>query len=181
MAIMLDNPNEAVLPDFMTGEHRPERAWLLTNVKGTWVEKLEQAVRAAEDAQHPANEQEQEAACKEEHKKNKSKFVPVGVAKVLMVLVIRPLHYAVWKLKAGDYCKLYYFTNKGLREAWKNLVSLEPQGMILMSTEDGHLAWVNADETYDPKSAVTKDENLSWEQFNEVTPHIITAMKQKIV
>ncbi|KAG1731536.1 hypothetical protein EDB19DRAFT_1604358, partial [Suillus lakei] len=30
----------------------------------------------------------------------------------------------------------------------------------------------------DTKSAVTRDENLSWEQFNEAAPRMIIAMKQ---
>ncbi|KAG1725437.1 hypothetical protein EDB19DRAFT_1897770 [Suillus lakei] len=200
MAIMLDNANEAVLPDFRTGEYRAERARLLTNsiadealaaqllavlwtmsnnaAKDAWEEQVEQAARDAEQAQHLADQEEQEAACKEEHKKNKSKFIPVGVAKVPTAPIVIPSHYTVRKLKTGDSCKLYYFTNKGLREARKNLISSELQGMILMPTEDGQQMWVNADETCDPKSIVTKDENLSWEQFNEVAPHMITAMKQ---
>ncbi|KAG0699047.1 hypothetical protein DFH29DRAFT_983652 [Suillus ampliporus] len=192
MAIMLDNPNEAVLPDFTTVEHRDERArlladgvadeelaaqllaalWTMSNnaAKAAWAEQVERAARIAEDAQRLADkeeqerqvalEEEQEAARKEEHKKNKAKFAPVATA------------------KAGDYCELYYFTNKGLREARKNLVSSEPQGMILMASQDGQQTWVNADETRDPKSVITKDKNISWEQFNEAAPRMITAMKQ---
>ncbi|KAG0703489.1 hypothetical protein DFH29DRAFT_1042466 [Suillus ampliporus] len=207
---MLDNPNEAVLPDFTTGEHREERArlladgvanedlaahllaalWTMSNnaAKAAWAEQAERAARVAEDTQHLADEQEQErqaaleeeqeAARKEEHKKNKAKFVPVATAKVPTVPVVIPLHYAVRKLKAGDYCELYYFTNKGLREARKNLVSSEPQGMILMSTEDGQQMWINADKTRNTKSVITKDENLSWEQFNKAAPRMINAMKQ---
>ncbi|KAG1723787.1 uncharacterized protein EDB91DRAFT_1023763, partial [Suillus paluster] len=30
----------------------------------------------------------------------------------------------------------------------------------------------------DPKAVITKDENLSWEHFNEAAPHMIAAMKQ---
>ncbi|KAG0697081.1 hypothetical protein DFH29DRAFT_984417 [Suillus ampliporus] len=210
MAIMLDNPNEAVLPDFTTVEHRDERArlladgvadeelaaqllaalWTMSNnaAKAAWAEQVEQAARIAEDAQRLADEEEQErqvaleeeqeVARKEEHKKNKAKFAPVAMAKVPTIPVVIPSHYAVRKLKAGDYCELYYFTNKELREARKNLVSSEPQGMILMASQDGQQTWVNADETRDPKSVITKDKNLSWEQFNEAAPRMITAMKQ---
>ncbi|KAG1718804.1 hypothetical protein EDB19DRAFT_1649608, partial [Suillus lakei] len=190
MAILLDNPNDAIIPDFTTGEHGAARArliadgvandasaaqllaalWTMNNnaAKDAWAEQVQEAARTAEEAQRLADEEEQqrqvaleeeqEAARKEDHKKNKAKFIP--------------------KLKAGEYCELHYFTNVGLADARKNLLSSEPKGMILLPSEDGQQIWVNADETRDTKSAVTRDENLSWEQFNEAAPRMIIAMKQ---
>ncbi|OJA08057.1 hypothetical protein AZE42_13109 [Rhizopogon vesiculosus] len=38
-------------------------------------------------------------------------------------------------------------------------------------------AWIPAGAIKDPKMVVTKDENLSWEEFNEVAPWMISAMK----
>ncbi|KAG0691949.1 hypothetical protein DFH29DRAFT_1009751 [Suillus ampliporus] len=122
--------------------------------------------------------EEQEAARKEEQKKNKAKFVPVGNNKVLSIPVIIPSHYAVRKLKAGEYCKLYYFTNKGLKDAKKSILSTEAPGLMLTTTADGQQTWVNADETRDPKAVITKDKNLSWEHFNKAAPCMIMAMKQ---
>jgi hypothetical protein len=210
MAILLDNPNDAIIPDFTTGEHGAARArliadgvaddaaaaqllaalWTINNnaAKDTWAEQVQEAARAAEEAQRVADEEEQErqvaleeeqeAARKEEHKKNKAKFVPVSTTKIPTGPIVIPSQYAVKKLKAGEYCELHYFTNVGLAEARKNMLSSEPKGMILLPSDDGQQIWVNADETRDTKSAVTRDENLSWEQFNEAAPRMIIAMKQ---
>ncbi|KAG1719691.1 hypothetical protein EDB19DRAFT_1608725, partial [Suillus lakei] len=162
--------------------------WTINNnaARERWAEQLEEDARDAEELQRLATEEErdrlqaiadeQEAARKEEQKKNKSKFVPVGNSKVPSVPVIIPSHYAVRKLKAGEYCELYYFTNKGLKDAKKNLLSTEAPRLTLMTNAEGQQNWVNADETRDPKAVITKDENLSWEHFNEAAPHMITAM-----
>ncbi|KAG1725132.1 hypothetical protein EDD22DRAFT_932971 [Suillus occidentalis] len=210
MAILLDNPNDAIIPDFTTGEHRAARArliadgiandasaaqllaalWTMNNnaAKDAWAEQVQEAARTAEEAQRLADEEEQqrqvaleeeqEAARKEDHKKNKAKFVPVATTKIPTGPIVIPSHYAVRKLKAGEYCELHYFTNVGLADARKNLLSSEPKGMILLPSEDGQQIWVNADETRDTKSTITRDENLSWEQFNEAAPRMIIAMKQ---
>src|ERR1700710_2029508 len=128
MAPLLDNPNNAILPDFSTKDHEPARTrligngvaddiqaagvlaalWTLTNdaAKDAWAEQIQEADRAAalaldqaaEEERQPAHKEEQEAARKEEHKKNKSKFVPVSTAKVPSHPVIIPSHYAVRKL-----------------------------------------------------------------------------------
>ncbi|KAJ8591406.1 hypothetical protein M405DRAFT_722044, partial [Rhizopogon salebrosus TDB-379] len=162
--------------------------WTMNNnaAKEAWAQQLEDAARADDFAQCRAEEEEAElqrtleeervAARKEEQKKNKSKFVPVSAAKVPSLPVILPSHYAVRKLKAGEYCELYYFTNKGLNEAKKTLLSSEPDGLILMPATDGQQTWVPASAIRDPKSAITKDENLSWEEFNQAAPRMITAM-----
>ncbi|KAG0703211.1 hypothetical protein DFH29DRAFT_803757, partial [Suillus ampliporus] len=165
--------------------------WTLNNetAKDAWADQEETKLRQAQEARHLTAKQEQEhlqaledklaAARKEEHKKNKSKFVPVSKAKIPTIPVVIPSNYAICKLKAGDYCELYYFTNRGLNEAKKNLLSTEPQGMILLPRPDGQQTWVNADETRDSKMVITKDKNLSWEDFNEAAPRIIVAMKQQ--
>ncbi|KAG0708595.1 hypothetical protein DFH29DRAFT_768701, partial [Suillus ampliporus] len=205
---MLDNPNNAIRPDFTTGEYTNARArlidkgiadnalaaealdtiWTLNNeaAKDTWAEQEEDEQRQAQEARRHAAELDQErqraledeltAARKEELKKNKAKFVPVSNAKIPTIPVVIPSSYAVRKLKVGEYCELYYFTNRGLNKAKKNLLSTEPQGMILLPRTDGQQIWVNADETRDSKAIITKDENLSWEDFNEAAPRIIVAM-----
>ncbi|KAG2139254.1 hypothetical protein DEU56DRAFT_871127 [Suillus clintonianus] len=210
MALMVNDPNTAILPNFRTAEHKAARNQLIANGvaddaqaaellamlwtinnnadRECWAEQIEEAARDAEEAQrlaaeeeqehHQALEEEQEAARKEEQKKNKSKFVPIGNSKVPSVLVVIPSHYAVRKLKAGEYCELYYFTNKGLKDAKKTLLSTEAPRLMLTTNAEGQQTWVNADETRDPKAVVTKDENLSWEHFNEAAPRMITAMKQ---
>ncbi|KIK34800.1 hypothetical protein CY34DRAFT_97268 [Suillus luteus UH-Slu-Lm8-n1] len=165
--------------------------WTLNNeaAKDFWADQEETRLRQAQEAEQRLAEQEQEkqqaledeltAARKEEHKKNKAKFVPVSAAKTPTIPIVIPSNYAIRKLKAGDYCELFYFTNRGLSEARKNLLSTEPQGMILLPGSDGQQVWVNADNTRDAKTVITKDENLSWEEFNEAAPRMILAMKQQ--
>ncbi|KAG1855953.1 hypothetical protein F4604DRAFT_1685611 [Suillus subluteus] len=208
---MLDNPNDAVRPDFTMEEFEDARAhlmnrgianddlaaealetiWTLDNdtAKDVWANQVETELRRTHEAQCLAVEQEQECqqaledelttARKEEHKKNKSKFIPVSANKIPTTPIVIPSNYAVQKLKAGDYCELYYFTNKGLNEAKKNVLSTEARGMILLPGTDGQQMWVNADETHDSKVAITKDENLSWEELNEAALRIIIAMQQQ--
>ncbi|KAG1901002.1 uncharacterized protein F5891DRAFT_979891 [Suillus fuscotomentosus] len=166
MAPLLDNPNDAILPDFRIADHATARARLIAN-----------AIEEERDHQQAITDK-QEAARKEEQKKNKSKFIPVGNSKVPSIPVVIPSHYAVRKLKAGEYCELYYFTNKGLKDAKKSLLSTESPGLMLTTNTDGLQTWINADEMRDPKAVITKDKNLSWEHFNEATPCMITAMKQ---
>ncbi|KAG1719772.1 uncharacterized protein EDB91DRAFT_1284772 [Suillus paluster] len=155
--LMLDNPNDAVLPDSTTAEYGDAR----------------------EQERQQALKDELTAVCKEEHKKNKSKFVPVATAKIPTTPIVIPSNFAVRKLKAGNYCELYYFTNKGLNEAKKNLLLTESRGLILLPGANGQQTWVNADETHDSKAVITKDENLSWEEFNEAAPRMVITMKQQ--
>ncbi|KAG1749064.1 uncharacterized protein EDB91DRAFT_832012 [Suillus paluster] len=164
--------------------------WHLNNnaARDLWAEQIEEAARDAEEVQciaakeerdrQQAAAEEQEAARKEEQKRNKSKFIPVSNSKVPSIPVVIPSHYAVWKLKAGEYCELYYFTNKGLKDAKKSLLSTEAPGLTLTTNADGQQTWINADESRNPKAVITKDENLSWEHFNEAAPQMIMAMKQ---
>ncbi|KAG0693053.1 hypothetical protein DFH29DRAFT_881768 [Suillus ampliporus] len=188
MAPSFNDPNIAILPDFRTEEHEAARNQLIANgvagdaqLRTLGREQLEEADRDTEELWRLATEEErdrqqaiaeeQEAACKEERRKTSNSKVP-------SVLVVIPSHYAVHKLKAGEYCELYYFTNKGLKDAKKNLLSTEVPRLTLMMNAKGQQMWVNTNETRDPKAVVTKDKNLSWEHFNEAAPHMITAMKQ---
>ncbi|KAG1894567.1 uncharacterized protein F5891DRAFT_1166135 [Suillus fuscotomentosus] len=98
---------------------------------------------------------EEEATRLEDRKKNKNK-----------------------RLKAGDYCELHYFTNKGLNEAKVTTLIAEPDALVMLPAADGVHSWVPAAAVKDPKAApVTKDENLTWEEFNEAAPRIISFMK----
>ncbi|KAG1879385.1 hypothetical protein C8R48DRAFT_668231 [Suillus tomentosus] len=165
------NPNEAILPDFTTVEYATAMARLIA--RDTWAEQAEIELRQAQEARQVAAEQEQEqqqaledeliAVCKEEHKKNKAKFIPISTAKIPAIPTVIPSHYAVCKLKTGDYCELFYFTNKGLSEAKKNLLSTEPQGLILIPEADGQQMM----------------RIYLGEEFNEATLRMITAMKQQ--
>ncbi|KAG1753474.1 hypothetical protein EDB19DRAFT_1598848, partial [Suillus lakei] len=124
------------------------------------LERLEEARQQAEedDAQRRQDlKDEEEAARLEDRKKNKNKYAP---------------------LKPGDYCELHYFTNKGLDEAMASTLVAEPDALVMLPASDGIHSWVPAAAVKDPKAApVTKDEHLSWEEFNEAAPRIVMFMK----
>ncbi|KAG1856332.1 hypothetical protein DFJ58DRAFT_622683, partial [Suillus subalutaceus] len=67
---------------------------------------------------------------------------------------------------------------QSLNEVKKNILSMEPQGMILLPGAYGQQTWVNADETRNSKTIITKDKNLTWEELNEAAPRMITTMQQ---
>jgi hypothetical protein len=114
----------------------------------------------------------------EEQKKNKSKYAPVRDADVPSNPVILPCQYTVRKMKSGEYCELFYFTNNGLKEASCSTFSADTDTLVMMTSMDGSHKWIPAGAARDPKAHVLKDENLSWEQFNEAAPHMIGLMKE---
>ncbi|KAG1784715.1 uncharacterized protein HD556DRAFT_1435368 [Suillus plorans] len=178
----LENPHEAIRPDFNAREHQPacqqliadglnedqatctlESLWTLKNNadKAHWNERQEriQETRQREEEEEQQRLQvlrdEEEAARLEERKKNKNK-----------------------KIKAGDYCELHYFTNKGLDDANKSAQIAEPDALVMLPSADGIHSWVPTNAVKDPKaSPVTKDKNLTWEELNEAVARIINYMK----
>jgi len=50
--------------------------------------------------------------------------------------------------------------------------------LVMMPTADGLNKWIPASTAQDPKAQVIKDKNLTWEQFNEAAPCMITLMKE---
>ncbi|KAG1824795.1 uncharacterized protein BJ212DRAFT_1223694, partial [Suillus subaureus] len=120
---------------------------------------------------------EEEAACCEEHKKNKTKYIPLIRAKVPSDPTIIPAQYATRRLKAGEYCKLHYFTNRGLNDAKISALITEPDVLVMMLSNDGVHSWVLAAAVKDPRAAlVVKDKQLTWEEFNEAAPRMIMSM-----
>lgn len=104
--------------------------------------------------------------------------MPIKRGKVPSNPIILPVQYATRRLKAGDYFELYYFTNKGLDKAKISALIAEPDMLVMLPASDGVHSWVSATAVKDPKAApVTKDENLTWEEFNEVALCIISFMK----
>ncbi|KAI6033714.1 hypothetical protein PISMIDRAFT_50071, partial [Pisolithus microcarpus 441] len=120
---------------------------------------------------------EEEAALAEEHKKNKVKYVPVPDMEVPMGPVDIPAPYATCKLKKGEYCELYFFTNVSLAEAESFNVSIDDEALALLKADNGQHIWVPASNTRD-KSAVIKDEDLTWEQFGEASVCLLSAMRE---
>ncbi|KAG2108724.1 uncharacterized protein F5147DRAFT_773523 [Suillus discolor] len=90
----------------------------------------------------------------------------------------RTTAYAIRKLKVGHFCDLHYFTNKGLDDAKAAVLVVEPDTLVLLPEANSIHAWVPAAAVKDPKAlAIIKDENLTWEEFNEAALHMITMMK----
>ncbi|KAG0696147.1 hypothetical protein DFH29DRAFT_215429 [Suillus ampliporus] len=65
--------------------------------------------------------------------------------------------YTTRKLKAGDYSEL--------------------DALVLLPATDGVHSWIPAAAVKDPKSSITRDENLTWEEFNKVALWMISSMK----
>ncbi|KAG1836686.1 hypothetical protein DFJ58DRAFT_669453, partial [Suillus subalutaceus] len=82
------------------------------------------------------------------------------------------------KLKAGKFCKLHYFTNKRLSNAKVTVLVGEPDAIIMLPKANGPHTWVPATMVNDPSaSAIIKDENPTWEEFNEAGSCMITMIK----
>ncbi|KAI5988071.1 hypothetical protein EDD15DRAFT_2139278, partial [Pisolithus albus] len=117
---------------------------------------------AEQEAEEAAQQQrrlreEAEAALAEERKKNKAKYAPVP--------------------DKGEYCELYFFTNDGLAEAESFNPSIDDEALTLLKTDNGQHVWVPATNTRD-KSAIIKDEDLTWEQFGEASVRLLEAMRE---
>ncbi|KAI6094522.1 hypothetical protein F5141DRAFT_1238127 [Pisolithus sp. B1] len=113
-------------------------------------DQANQAVEELAEWQH-CWQDEEEAAHAEECKKNKTKYAPIPDIKVPSGPVNIPAPYATCKLKKGKY------------------------SLMLLKSDNGQHVWVPASNTRD-KSAVIKDEDLTWEQFGKASVHLLSAM-----
>ncbi|KAG1753702.1 uncharacterized protein EDB91DRAFT_1012769, partial [Suillus paluster] len=81
-------------------------------------------------------------------------------------------------MKSGDYCKLSYFMNSGLEEASRSTFTADEDALVMLPIADSLNKWIPASAARDPKAQIIKDENLTWEQFNEAAPYMLTLMKE---
>ncbi|KAG2131311.1 uncharacterized protein EDB93DRAFT_1243162 [Suillus bovinus] len=193
MPFPMADPNLAAAPNFHLPKYAEARAHLVNNAiddlqavlilaniwciqnevhKQQWTTRLEREAQEAkakrreaeeEEAQHQqALKAEQKAAIKEERKKNKAKYAPIK---------------DIEKIKAGEYCDLFSFTNKGLEEASRSAFTADKDALVMLPSTDVLHKWLPAGAAKDPKLQVIKDENLTWEQFNEAAPRMVTLMK----
>ncbi|KAG2048701.1 hypothetical protein BDR06DRAFT_975789 [Suillus hirtellus] len=77
-----------------------------------------------------------------------------------------PAAYTIRKLKVGDFCNLHHFPNEGLENAKAAVLVAEPDALVPAAAVKDSKA-----------SAIVKDKNLTWEEFNEAVPRMITMMK----
>ncbi|KIJ60267.1 hypothetical protein HYDPIDRAFT_32390 [Hydnomerulius pinastri MD-312] len=192
---LLENPNNAIRPNFTTEEHAvdcqqlvdsgippKQTAAILANLwsqnnerdKARWAQRMqEQALAEAEAAQREEEEalrqrKAEEADCLfcEECNKNKTKYAPN----------LLPLQVAIHKLKANQPCELWYFTNDGLADTEKSgTCSLDDSSITIMQSADGQPTFVPSIIAKD-KVVVIQDEDLTWEQFGEAALRMLDAM-----
>ncbi|KAI6010203.1 hypothetical protein BKA83DRAFT_4068894 [Pisolithus microcarpus] len=132
--------------------------WDIQNAKDEQMARALAEQEAEESAQRQRRLREEvEAALMEEHRKNKAKYAPVP--------------------DKGEYCELYFFTNVGLAEAESFNPSLDDKALTLLKADNGQHVWVPASNTRD-KSAIIRDEDLTWEQFGEASVRFLEAMRE---
>ncbi|KAI6142366.1 hypothetical protein BKA82DRAFT_29900 [Pisolithus tinctorius] len=119
--------NETI--DHNAAECQLELLWTVNNdlERQEWDQQLEEQQAATEKEilareEQEQLQQEQERECKlalqEDKKKYCHKHAPIPQdAMIPTEPIIIPVPIATHKLCKGDYCKLYFFTNKGLKDA----------------------------------------------------------------
>ncbi|KIK77851.1 hypothetical protein PAXRUDRAFT_165570 [Paxillus rubicundulus Ve08.2h10] len=113
----------------------------------------------------------------EEWKKYKNKYSPIPNTAVPMETIIIPSAYAMNKLCKGEYCKLYYFTNRGLAKDKSSLPSLDDDALMLMKSENSTHSFIALSSTK-AKASLVKDKALSWEEVGQANFRMINAMHQ---
>ena len=90
--------------------------------------------------------------------------------------MLLPLQHALNKLRKGDYVPLFFFTNKGIREAEEDSSGDEDLSTLVQT--DKAPTFQTAASAKAKKHKV-KDEHLSWEEFSQVGYRMIAAMRQQ--
>ena len=130
--------------------------------------------------QHQEDEVLLEAARAEERKKNKKKFAPVINAPIPIGQVNIPAPVAATHMKKAEYVELWYFTNVGLRAAKSSIIksSKNDGSFVLIHDEETNVASFvpAATVAISASSGLIEDVNLSWEDFAEMTPCMLSFM-----
>ena len=143
-----------------------------------------QAQHEAQEQQRIENEErrlaeleEQENARKEELKKNRNKFVPFPDTLIPSAALIIPSSLATHKLRKGEFCKLFFFTNKGLAEAETSSHSIDDEALSIIQDENGLHSFIPVSAACS-KISVINDDELSWPQFDEAAHRMLKAMRE---
>ena len=141
------------------------------------------------ERRHQAEANLLDTARLEDHKKNKAKYNPIHDVPVPLGPIIIPCASAQFKIKKGGlYCNLWYFTNHGLKAAEKSAMSQDnldyvtiqrdaDDTCVLIVASATDLLLSKSREKKDDAFKPVADEDISWEDFLEATPHIIVSMK----
>ena len=199
----MEDPNVAIPPDYTTDDFGEEQepfidagltpAQAATALQNHWTVLNNREKVLWQQIQHDANEarvatqeradqlkaqQEEDKAqiLQEERKKNKMKYAPIPDRAVSSCPLVLPSLVAIRKLKAHQFCKLWYFTNTGLDDAEKSFsYAADEHALSIVPGQDRTHSFVPSVITHD-KSCVTQDENLTFEQFSQATICMIDAM-----
>ncbi|KAF8799181.1 hypothetical protein BYT27DRAFT_7044024, partial [Phlegmacium glaucopus] len=96
---------------------------------------------------------EEENLRNEEIKKNKMKYTPIPDR------------------------DLWYYTNAGLDEAFRNTNTTDDEAMVMLRRPNGSTSWVPAASTK-TASGVIDDKDIPWEDFCQAAPRMIVAMEE---
>jgi hypothetical protein len=121
--------------------------------------------------------EEAESIRKDEIKKNKSKYLPIPDRDVPTVARVVASNYAVRKMEKGLYVELWYYTNAGLDDAFRNSNTVDDEAMMMVRLPNGSTSWVPAASTR-VASGVIEDKNILWEDFCQACPRMIVAMEE---
>lgn len=145
--------------------------------------QAQEAHRAREQQQQQDEEQaraqieDQEAALQEERKKNRTKFLPFADTQISTSTPVLPSPLALRKLRKGEYCELYFFTNKGLADAHACSRSLDDEALAITQDDQGLHSFIPVVAAR-AKHSVIEDRDLTWAQLDEATHHMLQAMKE---
>ncbi|KIJ20698.1 hypothetical protein PAXINDRAFT_38932, partial [Paxillus involutus ATCC 200175] len=137
--------------------------------------ETERATAKEADLRQQALADELNLARQEERKKYKYKYTPIPNVAVPTETIIIPSAYTMNKLRKGEYCELYYFTNCGLAETENSPPSLDDEALTLVKSENGTHSFI-ALASVKAKVSLIKDEDLSWEEFSQANFRMVNAM-----
>ena len=140
-------------------------------------EEARQLATAAKELLRQQEQAEKEAALTEEHKKHKTKYIPILNTQVPFDLIGLPAKYTRKQMDGGHYVKPFYFTNQGLMDAQEVAATEDDDTFVWKQGDSGSPALVEATKR-GLKTKPLPDEKLSWEQFFEATPCFIQFMKR---
>ncbi|KAI9568774.1 hypothetical protein HD554DRAFT_1993628, partial [Boletus coccyginus] len=108
-------------------------------------------------------------------KKNCSKFLAYTDVPMSSTPPVIPSPLMLCKLCKGEFCELYFFTNKGLADAQVTSHSTDDEALTLIQDDHSLHSFIPL-ASAKAKQNVIDDKDLLWIQIDEATPRIICAM-----
>ena len=200
----MEDPNLAVAPDYTLPEFAAQRQafqalgltdqqatnalgnlWTVENnkAKTVWQQCQQDIANAKAEAKNQADqlriqqEEEEAQALKDEHKKNKTKFMAIPDRPVPSHPLVLPSLVAVHKIKNHQFCELWYFTNAGLDAAKSSLsFAADNNSLSFVPSPDGSHVFIPSAFAND-KAPVIQDDSLLFKQFSQATLCMVTTMR----